>query len=75
MNKDIHLLIPYSYDSALSVNSPNHNSTWDFNKELSGLKLTDFTGKAIVLIKKLIKENKWIEEESLDLLTLVKNNS
>ncbi len=68
---DIQLLIPYDYETALSVNSPHHKSEWDYRTDFSGLILKDFSPKASQLIKKLIAENKWIEEESLDLLKMV----
>lgn len=67
-NCNINLLLPYTFETALSVDSPHHNSKWDFKKELSGLISADFTQEAQILIKRLISENKWIEEESLDLL-------
>ena len=68
---DIQLLVPYDYDTALPVNSPHHKSEWDFRKDFSGLTSDDFSPKASRLIRKLIAENKWIEEESLDLVKLV----
>lgn len=68
---EIILLLPYSYDIALSVNSPHHNSQWDVNKELSGLNAADFSDEARQLIMKLVQANKWIEEESMDLIRIV----
>lgn len=69
---NIKLLVPYTYETALSVNSPHHKSRWKSNEVFSGLKETDFSDKARILINRLIKEDKWIEEESLDLLELLK---
>jgi len=71
-NRDLNLLIPDSYEVSLPVDSPHHNSRWDFNKTLSGLKHEDFSDEAIRLIERLIQNNKWIEEESLDLLRMLK---
>lgn len=68
---DIELLLPDIYETALPVNSPHHKSEWNFNKELSGLKKGDFSEEALFLINRLIKENKWIEEESLDLVRML----
>jgi len=70
-SSEIVLLIPYAFDMALPVNSPHHNSQWFFNKVLSGLKAEDFPDKAKNLIEKLIRKNKWIEEESIDLLKVL----
>jgi len=69
---EIKLLQPNTYETALPVDSPHHKSKWDFNKEASGLKMADFTEEEIRLIKKLIHENKWIEEESMDMLETLK---
>lgn len=68
---DIGLLLPDTYETALPVNSPHHKSKWNFNKKLSGLNTADFSEDAIKLIEKLVKENKWIEEESMDLVKLI----
>ncbi|ODS77059.1 MAG: hypothetical protein ABS46_18555 [Cytophagaceae bacterium SCN 52-12] len=68
---DIGLLLPDTYETALPVNSPYHKSEWNFNEELSGLNRTHFSKEALQLINKLINENKWIEEESLDLITVM----
>ena len=71
---ELHLLIPDVYEIALSIDSPHHNSRWSFNKMLSGLKQEDFSDKSINLIKQLIRDNKWIEEESLDLVKILEEN-
>ncbi len=65
---NINILMPYVYNIALPVNSPHHNSEWDFNKLFSGLKEEDFSEDAKKFINRLIRENKWVEEESLDLI-------
>ncbi|KEO73672.1 toprim domain-containing protein [Anditalea andensis] len=69
---DLNLLIPNTYEVSLPIDSPHHSSRWDFNKRLSGLKQEDFSNEAIDLIERLIQDNKWIEEESLDLLGLLR---
>lgn len=56
-NSTINLLLPYTYDTVISVNSPHHNSLWDISKHFSGLKETDFDAVA----QSLIKEDKWID--------------
>ncbi len=71
-NRELNLLVPGTYEVSLPIDSPHHNSRWDFNKGLSGLKYEDFSDEAINLIERLIKDNKWIEEESLDILLLCK---
>ncbi|WP_127127814.1 hypothetical protein [Pseudoflavitalea rhizosphaerae] len=68
---ELNLLIPDGYEIALPIDSPHHKSRWNFNKRLSGLKQEDFSDEAINLIKRLIQDNKWIEEESLDLIGMV----
>lgn len=70
----ITLLLPYTYETALPVDSPHHKSEWNFNKELSGLNSADFSNDEQKLIIKLIKENKWIEEESMDIIQLLQYN-
>lgn len=63
----ITLLHPYRVDVALPVNSPHHNSNWNFDKHLSGLNPSNFTPEAQELIAYLVSKNEWIEEESLEL--------
>ena len=53
------------------INSGNHDSKWN-QKPLSGLDETAFDLKAKVLIEKLISENKWIEEQTIDPIPLIK---
>lgn len=70
---DIKLLLPDTYEAALPVNSPHHKSQWILKKELSGLNAADFSKEAIQLIENLVQENKWIEEESCDLIKMLNN--
>lgn len=72
-NKEIKLLFPNNPLTRLPVNLPEHNSKWDFSKELSGLDPFNFNRKEIKLIKDLMQNDEWIEEESNDLLEMVKN--
>ncbi|WP_298740155.1 hypothetical protein [uncultured Chitinophaga sp.] len=71
---ELNLLIPDAYDVSLPIDSPHHNSRWNFNTALSGLKHEDFSVEAIDLIKRLIQDDKWIEEESLDLIQLLQHS-
>lgn len=68
---ELNLLIPDVYEIALPIDSPHHKSRWNFNNTLSGLKHEDFSDEAVTLIKWLIQDNKWIEEESLDLIGMI----
>jgi len=71
---DIKLLYPYEADIAIPVNSDHHNSNWNFNLPLSGLIQADYNQKETELINQLIKSNKWIEEESMNLIKLYEHN-
>jgi hypothetical protein len=66
----IKILEPYTLDTAIPVKSEHHKSKWNFNLSLSGLNLADFNANQISLIQSLIKGDKWIEEESMDILQL-----
>jgi hypothetical protein len=68
---EINLLMPYTGETALPVDSPHHQSNWVSHETLSGLKGDDFSVEEKQLIEKLIRENKWIEEESLNLTSLI----
>lgn len=68
---ELNLLIPDVYEIALPIDSPHHSSRWNFNNSLSGLKHEDFLDEAVNLIKRLIQDNKWIEEESMDLIGMI----
>ncbi len=70
----IRILNPYTTETAISVDSDYHTSHWNFNLPLSGLNHEDFLANEISLIEFLIKENKWIEEESMDILKLYNTN-
>ncbi|MNT56416.1 hypothetical protein D3C72_1937120 [compost metagenome] len=70
-NYDLNLLIPDIYEVSLPIDSPHHKSRWNFNKQLSGLKQEDFSDESIKLIERLMLDNRWIEEESLDLFKII----
>lgn len=72
-NVSINLIDPDDAKVALPVNSENHYSEWLKNNELSGLELSDFNEEQKKVITYLIEKNLWIEEESLDLIKLLKN--
>lgn len=73
-NKDISLLLPSDMKEAISVKSQDHNSFWDPMLPLSGLDIDLFTEPERSLITNLISMNKWIEEESQDILSLLQKN-
>tara|TARA_R100000306_G_scaffold10215_1_gene12999 strand:- start:786 stop:1745 length:960 start_codon:yes stop_codon:yes gene_type:complete len=70
-NKDIHLLYPNEPHKRISTYIDYHYSHWDLTKLLSGLKLQSFSRKEIELIKSLIDEEEWIEEESFNLQKMI----
>lgn len=71
----IKILEPYTLDTAIPVKSDHHKSNWNFNLPLSGLSSADFQENEISVIQILIKEDKWIEEESMDIINLYKHNT
>ncbi|GAB3906777.1 hypothetical protein [Mucilaginibacter boryungensis] len=59
---DIRLLpSPHLY---LPIDSFEHKSRWDYQKEFSGLKTEDYSNEERFLIQQLINNDQWIEEES-----------
>ena len=68
----VKLLIP-SHKSTLPVNSPNHYSEWRHGEKLSGLDVESFSEPEKNLIEYLIRQNKWIEEESFDIYELLEH--
>lgn len=65
------LIEPASLDDALDVNIEHHKSKWK-TKEFSGLTKSDFTVSQVKLVNDLIQKNIWIEEESMDMIRLLK---
>ena len=71
---EIKLLYPDNPDERLPVVMEYHKSRWIVDKELSGLNPILFNDKYMSLIKDLIKNDQWIEEESFDFGRLLKCN-
>ena len=72
--KTISLLLPPNVGDAIPISSQDHNSLWYPELPLSGLDATTFNKTEQSLIIQLITRNKWIEEESQDLLLLLQKN-
>lgn len=72
-NTSIQLLFPNQPHKRVSTYIPYHDSHWDLSKTLSGLELKDFTKKELILIKSLIEKEEWIEEESFDIVGIIKD--
>tara|TARA_R110001606_G_scaffold275291_2_gene423573 strand:+ start:288 stop:1226 length:939 start_codon:yes stop_codon:yes gene_type:complete len=72
-NTSIQLLFPNQPHKRVSTYIPYHDSHWDLSKTLSGLGLKDFTKKELILIKSLIEKEEWIEEESFDIVGMIKD--
>lgn len=70
--KEIHLLYPNEPHKPLPVDSPYHKSKWNPEKVLSGLNGEHFSEKEKQLIHRLIEEDEWIEEETTDLVQMIK---
>lgn len=68
---DVKIIQPQTLGIAIDVDVNHHKSKWNEN-EFSNLKKDDFSSQEIEFINRLISENKWIEEESLDLIQLLK---
>lgn len=71
-NKNIQLLFPNRPHKRVSTYIPYHNSHWDLTKPLSGLILEKFSLKELKLIKSLIDKEEWIEEESFNIIEMIK---
>lgn len=69
---DIKLLYPSEPIKKYSVNMEKHKSKWKPTLSFSGLEQSLFTSKEINLINELISTDKWIEEETNDLIAMVK---
>ncbi|MCE7994780.1 MAG: hypothetical protein HEP71_22585 [Roseivirga sp.] len=66
------LLFPNAINKAMPTDSYLHKSKWSYKKEFSGLPREDFEHNEIKLIEHLIKYDLWIEEESNDLVEMVR---
>jgi hypothetical protein len=71
LNGKIYLLIPAREANRFPTISKNHSSDWHYNKDLSGLSKEIFSLEAQTIIKSLIQEKKYIQEEGLDLIEMV----
>jgi hypothetical protein len=67
----IKLLIPFTKIKK-PTSSDNHNSFWKQGLVFSGLDYSFYDNESIELINQLILNDEWIEEESNDLLDLLK---
>lgn len=72
-DRDILLVEPKSLDEALPVDSPHHNSKWK-KSNFSNLNRGDFSEKQQTIIEQLIESDSWIEEESMDMIELLKES-
>lgn len=72
-NADIRLLFPNKPHKRLSTYISYHNSHWDLTKTLSGLTIEDFSRVELELIKSLMGKEEWIEEESFDIVQMIKD--
>ncbi|WP_424987564.1 hypothetical protein [Flagellimonas alvinocaridis] len=72
-NKNIQLLYPNEPHKRRSTYIDYHDSHWDLTKTFSGLKIENFSKRDIQLIKTLIEKEEWIEEESFDLIRIIKD--
>jgi len=73
-SKDITILFPSNLQDRLPVDSPHHKSRWDYSIDFSGLNRAYFRENEIDLITQLIQKDQWIEEETNDLIKMVRNN-
>lgn len=71
---EVKIIQPQTQEIAIEVGVKHHKSKWNDN-EFSNLNSNDFSEEEIDFINQLISENKWIEEESLDLIQLLKSDN
>ncbi len=71
--KDILLLYPNEPHKKISTYIDYHHSHWDLSKSLSGLPIDVFSKKELILINELIQSQMWIEEESFNLIGMLKD--
>lgn len=70
-SKNIEIIQPLPISKRLPVSVKHHRSKWK-KIDFSGLAKNDFTEEQIGLIHELISNDEWIEEESLDLIEILK---
>jgi len=66
------ILFPNAINKAMPTDSYLHKSKWSYKKEFSGLSRQEFEPKAVKLIDFLITNDLWIEEESNDLVKMIR---
>jgi hypothetical protein len=71
----IQLLFPSATEKVKSVYSKNHKSDWYYDRKFSGLNSTLYSEKATQLIQELITKKQWIEEESNDLVEMIRKQN
>ncbi|BDU25213.1 hypothetical protein [Flavobacterium sp. GSB-24] len=71
---EVKIIQPLSLEAAIDVNVKHHKSKWKGN-DFSNLNRNDFSSQQIELITELIAQDKWIEEESLDLIHILTDNN
>ena len=70
---DIKLLYPSEPIKKYPVDMKRHKSKWKLTLPFSGLEQSLFTPKEIYLINELISTDKWVEEETNNLVLMVKS--
>lgn len=71
---EVKIIQPFSLEAAIDVDVKHHKSKWKDN-DFSNLNRNDFSSQQIELITELITQDKWIEEESLDLIHILTDNN
>lgn len=71
-NKNIEIIQPLPNAKRLPVSVKHHKSKWK-KSSFSNLINTHFTETQVELIKELISNDEWIEEESMDLIFMIRN--
>lgn len=71
---DVKIVQPKTFEKAVDVDIKHHKSKWN-DKDFSNLNKDDFSLHQIEFINQLIINKKWIEEESLDLIKLLKTDN
>ena len=72
--KEIQILTPYDQHAAISENSGNHESRWKDIDILIRWTSHPFNEEQVILLSNLSRSKKWIEEESQDLIEMLKYN-
>jgi hypothetical protein len=73
-SKDVSLLLPHDISYAEHVDTPPHKSRWEGAPPLSNLNEEDFNAEHQKLIRYLVQEDLWIEEETQDLIEVLRSN-